>query len=96
MSSAYESTIQRLKRKSMEQPWVPLGCVLTIGAFLSAYRNFRTGSREQGVVMLRYRVAFQGLTVVGILLGSAIATTTKDSDRPPIKPRPAFESTPEN
>ncbi|KAI9298032.1 hypothetical protein K502DRAFT_300073, partial [Neoconidiobolus thromboides FSU 785] len=79
----------KIKRKSKEQPWVPLGVALTIGSFVGAYIKFRKGSRVQGVQFLRYRVAFQTLTIVGLLLGTAITTTQQVQK--PIQPKISFD-----
>lgn len=47
-----------------------LGSLLTCGALIAASNHLRTGNRDQFNKALRWRVGFQGLTVLAALAGS--------------------------
>jgi len=46
------------------------GSLLTVGALIAASNHLRTGNRDQFNKALRWRVGFQGLTVLAALAGS--------------------------
>ncbi|KXN69995.1 hypothetical protein CONCODRAFT_79058 [Conidiobolus coronatus NRRL 28638] len=81
---SYTSGWDRIYQKSVQQPWIPIGTLLTVGAFTGAYINLRKGNKKKGVQWLRYRVAFQGITIIGMALGSLI-----------LAPKPYLEKKPE-
>ncbi|KAE8269693.1 hypothetical protein A4X09_0g2643 [Tilletia walkeri] len=60
----------KLIRKLKEQPLVPIGSLLTCAALIAASHQLRKGNREQFNRALRWRVGFQGLTVVAAVAGS--------------------------
>ena len=65
-----ESPRDKFFRKMREQPLVPIGSLLTCGALIVASNHLRTGNRDSFNKALRWRVGFQGLTVLAALLGS--------------------------
>jgi hypothetical protein len=52
-----------------EEPLVPIGCILTVAAFTSAYRAMRRGDHYKVQRMFRARVAAQGFTVLAMVAG---------------------------
>ncbi|KAE9387782.1 hypothetical protein BT96DRAFT_948111 [Gymnopus androsaceus JB14] len=56
-------------RKTMENPWVPLGTLVTAGALVMAAVRLRQGDSRKFQVWLRFRVAFQAFTIFAILGG---------------------------
>ncbi|SPC65060.1 probable Respiratory supercomplex factor 1, mitochondrial [Ustilago sp. UG-2017b] len=65
-----EAPRDKFFRKMREQPLVPIGSLLTCGALIAASNHLRTGNRDQFNKALRWRVGFQGLTVLAALAGS--------------------------
>ncbi|KAJ3718849.1 hypoxia induced protein conserved region-domain-containing protein [Lentinula raphanica] len=56
-------------RKTKENPWVPLGTLITTGALTMAAIRLRQGNSRKFQIWLRYRVAFQALTIFAVLGG---------------------------
>ncbi|KAG0144555.1 hypothetical protein CROQUDRAFT_672320 [Cronartium quercuum f. sp. fusiforme G11] len=75
------STWTRFSQKFKDQPLVPLGAGATTIALLGAGRALRAGNATQFNVWLRYRVVFQGLTVLAALGGSLYYNHQRDLDR---------------
>ncbi|KAI9229821.1 MAG: hypoxia induced protein conserved region-domain-containing protein, partial [Piptocephalis tieghemiana] len=67
----------RLKRRCMQEPWVPIGGIATVGALFAATLQMRRGNLVSANHLLRLRVATQGLTVTAMLLGSYLALDKK-------------------
>ncbi|OLN92752.1 Respiratory supercomplex factor 1, mitochondrial [Colletotrichum chlorophyti] len=65
-----ERTLHKIFRKLKEEPLVPLGCGLTVFAFVSAWKAIRRGDSAQANKMFRARVAAQGFTVFAMVAGS--------------------------
>lgn len=65
-----EAPRDKFFRKMREQPLVPIGSLLTCGALIAASNHLRSGNRDQFNKALRWRVGFQGLTVLAALVGS--------------------------
>jgi len=64
-----ETFLKKITRRSLEEPLVPIGCALTVAAFINAYRAMRRGDHHQVQRMFRARVAAQGFTVLAIIGG---------------------------
>ena len=64
-----ETPWEKLKRKSRREPYVPLGVLTTIVILGFGLRAFKKGDKNRSQVMMRYRVAAQGATVLAIALG---------------------------
>ncbi|TPX15324.1 uncharacterized protein E0L32_004601 [Thyridium curvatum] len=60
---------QKIARKIKREPLIPLGCLLTVAAFTSAYRAMRRGDHQQVQRMFRARVLAQSFTVVAMVAG---------------------------
>ncbi|OAD08645.1 hypothetical protein MUCCIDRAFT_105610 [Mucor lusitanicus CBS 277.49] len=65
-----ESPMERIKRKSREEPFVPAGVALTCFALVAATVGIKTGNRAYANNMFRLRVAAQGFTVIAMVGGS--------------------------
>ncbi|KAG2224096.1 hypothetical protein INT45_004977 [Circinella minor] len=69
-----ESALDRMKRKSREEPLVPAGVALTCFALVAATVGVRTGNRAYANNMFRLRVAAQGFTIFAMVGGSLYYT----------------------
>lgn len=65
-----ETPKEKFIRKMTQEPLVPIGSLLTCGALIVASRQLVRGERAKFNKALRWRVAFQGLTVLAALGGS--------------------------
>ncbi|KXH65996.1 hypothetical protein CSAL01_02136 [Colletotrichum salicis] len=65
-----ERVLHKAFRKLREEPLIPLGCGLTVFAFVNAWRATRRGDAKQANRMFRARVAAQGFTVFAMVAGS--------------------------
>ncbi|TDZ13486.1 Respiratory supercomplex factor 1 [Colletotrichum sidae] len=65
-----ERVLHKAFRKLREEPLIPLGCGLTVYAFVAAWRATRRGDPMQANKMFRARVAAQGFTIVAMVAGS--------------------------
>ncbi|KAI7868102.1 hypoxia induced protein conserved region-domain-containing protein [Spinellus fusiger] len=65
-----ESALDRIKRKSREEPLVPAGVAVTCFALVAATVGVRKGNKAYANSMFKLRVAAQGFTVVAMLGGS--------------------------
>ncbi|KAF5384590.1 hypothetical protein D9757_007474 [Collybiopsis confluens] len=64
-----ESYKDKLIRKTTENPFVPIGTAITTVALVMSAVRLRQGNSRKFQVWLRYRVAFQALTIFAILGG---------------------------
>ncbi|WVR05732.1 hypothetical protein IAU60_002757 [Kwoniella sp. DSM 27419] len=64
-----------IAKKCKEQPFVPIGCLATVGALLGATYHLRKGNRNKFNQFLRLRVYAQGLTVVALMVYGGVAFT---------------------
>ncbi|XP_037357300.1 HIG1 domain family member 2A, mitochondrial [Talpa occidentalis] len=69
--STTESFKEKLIRKTRENPVVPIGCLGTAAALAYGLYCFHRGQSHRSQLMMRTRIAAQGLTVAAILLGLA-------------------------
>ncbi|KAL1914980.1 uncharacterized protein VTP21DRAFT_7685 [Calcarisporiella thermophila] len=60
----------RIKRKSKQEPIVPIGIGVTVFALVAATIALRQGNREHANRMMRLRVLAQGATVLAAVGGS--------------------------
>eukprot|EP00160_Parvularia_atlantis_P013922 Unigene3176_Nuclearia_a/m.9740 Unigene3176_Nuclearia_a/g.9740 ORF Unigene3176_Nuclearia_a/g.9740 Unigene3176_Nuclearia_a/m.9740 type:complete len:102 (-) Unigene3176_Nuclearia_a:96-401(-) len=64
-----ETTWEKLKRKSVKDPFVPVGALLTLGILAVGLYHFNRGNDRASQRMMRYRVLAQGATVAAMALG---------------------------
>ncbi|KAK2582869.1 hypothetical protein KPH14_008947 [Odynerus spinipes] len=74
-----EATKEKLVRKMKENPFVPIGCVATVGALTYGLYNFYKGRSQMSQYMMRARVLAQAFTFVAIVTGIAIGVQKKTS-----------------
>ncbi|KAJ6591133.1 hypothetical protein DFH09DRAFT_1138701 [Mycena vulgaris] len=67
----YETTGQKFGRKCRENPYVPIGGLLTVANLVMAIFNHARGESMKMNYWLRGRVAMQGLTIVALLVGAS-------------------------
>jgi hypothetical protein len=67
---AREGFLQKTLRRSIEEPLIPLGLVLTCAAFVGAARAIRKQDHARANLMFRRRIYAQGFTVVVMVAGS--------------------------
>ncbi|CAO1636642.1 unnamed protein product [Jaminaea pallidilutea] len=73
----------KLFRKLKEQPLVPLGSLATCGALVVASYQLRKGNRATFNRALRWRIYFQGLTVVAAIAGIWLYDPGRAAKAPP-------------
>lgn len=74
-----ETFKEKFKRKTKENPFVPLGCLGTAGALMYGLRAFKQGKTRQSQLLMRGRIFAQGFTVVAIIFG-VFATALKPKE----------------
>jgi len=67
----FETTGQKFARKCKENPYVPIGGLLTVGNLVMAILHLARGESRKMNYWLRGRVAMQGITVVALLIGAS-------------------------
>ncbi|KAK4508141.1 hypothetical protein PRZ48_001879 [Zasmidium cellare] len=65
-----ESRWQKLRRRLVEEPLIPLGCALTCWALYEATKSIRTGDKHRTNRMFRRRIYAQGFTILAMVGGS--------------------------
>ncbi|KAJ9627012.1 Respiratory supercomplex factor 1, mitochondrial [Taxawa tesnikishii (nom. ined.)] len=66
-----ESRWQKLRRRLIEEPLIPLGCALTCWALYEATKSMRIGDKHKTNRMFRRRIYAQGFTILAMVGGSA-------------------------
>lgn len=69
-------------------PFVPIGCLITIGVLLRGVKAMKNKDRSMSQRMMRWRVAAQGATVIALVAGTMIANhiaglPTSEDNEPP-------------
>lgn len=73
---AQEGIMEKFKRKSVENPFVPIGCLGT-GLVLSyGLWCFRTGQTKKSQIMMRARIGAQGFTVAALIIGLGLSASS--------------------
>ncbi|KAI8974930.1 hypoxia induced protein conserved region-domain-containing protein [Pilobolus umbonatus] len=75
-----ETSLQRIKRKCKEEPFVPAGVALTCFALLAATVGVKTGNKAYANNMFRLRVAAQTFTVIA-MVGGSLYYTEKEKNK---------------
>ncbi|XP_013861567.1 HIG1 domain family member 2A, mitochondrial [Austrofundulus limnaeus] len=60
---------EKFIRKSKENPFVPIGCLGTVGMLMFGLRAFHQGKTRQSQLLMRGRILAQGFTVIAIIAG---------------------------
>jgi len=64
-----EKISNKFVRKFIENPFVPVGALATVGFLGVGLKNMYDGNRLKSQMMMRGRIAAQGFTVIAILGG---------------------------
>ncbi|KAI8890443.1 hypothetical protein K501DRAFT_281764 [Backusella circina FSU 941] len=75
-----ETALDRIKRKTKEEPLVPAGVALTCFALVAATVGVKTGNRAYANNMFRLRVAAQSFTVLA-MVGGSLYYSYKDKEK---------------
>ncbi|KAJ9658456.1 Respiratory supercomplex factor 1, mitochondrial [Coniosporium apollinis] len=73
-----ESRWQKLRRRIIEEPLIPLGCALTVWALFGASTAIRAGNSHRANTMFRRRIYAQGFTLIAMLAGSVYWSKDRD------------------
>merc|ERR1712241_1016373 len=68
-----ETDQEKFNRKVAQNPWVPIGCGVTVGVLFLGLVSFATKRTRASQLLMRARVVAQGFTVVACL-GAVIKT----------------------
>ncbi|XP_045475598.1 HIG1 domain family member 2A, mitochondrial [Harmonia axyridis] len=60
---------EKFMKKLKENPFVPVGAILTTGCLSYGLYSYRAGRPKMSQLMMRSRVAAQGFTVFALVLG---------------------------
>ena len=71
-----ETGKEKFKRKFYENPFVPVGFVLTAEALTYGLWSMRKGKARMSQNMMRVRIGAQGFTIVALLVGCATSGYT--------------------
>ncbi|KAK7110183.1 hypothetical protein V1264_014103 [Littorina saxatilis] len=72
-----EGVKEKFIRKTKENPFVPLGVVITTFALSYGLWQMKTGNKRMSQKMMRLRIFGQGFTVVAVLAGVAYGNAGK-------------------
>ncbi|KAF2367100.1 Hypoxia induced protein domain [Trinorchestia longiramus] len=61
---------EKTKKKIQENPFIPIGCIATAGILGMGLVNMMRGNKRNSQLLMRLRVASQGLTVAALLVGA--------------------------
>ena len=68
-----KKTWDRVIKVLKYNPFVPIGCLVTIGVLMNGIYALKTKDRAKSQRMMRYRVAAQGSTLIALCIGTMIA-----------------------
>ncbi|CAK7237210.1 Respiratory supercomplex factor 1, mitochondrial [Sporothrix curviconia] len=81
-NAEYQATpLQKFAKKLIKEPLIPIGCTLTVAAFISATRAIRKGDHHQAQRMFRARVLAQGFTILAIVGGGIYLADDRKKER---------------
>lgn len=72
---------ERIKYHCKQQPFVPIGAILTSAAVVLAAKNIKNGNQKRAQYYFRWRVGLQGATLIALVAGSFIYGSTKISEK---------------
>ncbi|KAF2904144.1 hypothetical protein ILUMI_02033 [Ignelater luminosus] len=70
-----ESMAEKFQRKVLENPFVPIGCLATLGALSYGLWSFRQGRSKMSQYMMRTRIAAQGFTIMAFIVGLGLSAS---------------------
>eukprot|EP00938_MAST-03A_sp_MAST-3A-sp1_P004730 g4730.t1 len=74
-----ETAGEKFWRKFKMEPFIPIGCVATVGILCAGLANFRKGgSASMSQRMMRMRVIAQGFTVAAFVAGAGAQSLFAD------------------
>lgn len=78
----FETVTEKTYRKFYNEPYVPVGALVTVGFLTFGFRAFRTGDKRGAQLMMRWRVVAQAFTVGAMCVGAYL--NLKPTDRPKV------------
>jgi hypothetical protein len=69
MPQQRERSWATLKQRMMNEPFVPLGCLVTVGFLFRGMRASKNGNRSTASHSMKGRVLAQGFTAVCVMFG---------------------------
>lgn len=70
----------KLMEAGKKNPFVPLGCLVTIGVLANGILAMRNKDRLKSQRMMRYRIAAQGSTIIALVIGTMASSYFAKSD----------------
>ncbi|KAM9310124.1 HIG1 domain family member 2A, mitochondrial [Pholidichthys leucotaenia] len=74
-----ETFKEKFMRKTKANPFVPVGCLTTVGVLVYGLCAFQQGKTRRSQLLMRGRILAQGFTVVAII-GGVFATALKSKE----------------
>jgi len=68
-----ETQKEKLTRKVMENPFIPIGSLATAGCLMMGLGKFARNDMAGSQTMMRGRIAAQGFTVIAVILGLGLS-----------------------
>ena len=75
--NAAEPFIDKVARKTKENPLVPIGTAATVAAFIYGLWNLHRGNSQMQQYMMRARVGAQAFTILAMVAGFVIMSGKK-------------------
>ncbi|KAF5296673.1 hypothetical protein FQR65_LT10213 [Abscondita terminalis] len=70
-----ETMTEKMKRKTRENPLVPIGCLATLCALTYGLWSFRQGKSQMSQYMMRARIGAQGFTIIAFIIGLGLSAS---------------------
>ncbi|KAF5303478.1 hypothetical protein FQA39_LY09941 [Lamprigera yunnana] len=70
-----ETVLDRIKRKSNENPFIPFGCLATLAALSYGLWCFQKGDSKKSQLMMRTRILAQGFTIIAFVVGLGVTAS---------------------
>lgn len=67
-----QDNIQKMKRAIKSNPFVPVGCLVTLGVLARGLFAMKNKDTAKSQAMMRYRVAAQGVTIMALIAGTFV------------------------
>jgi hypothetical protein len=67
-------SIDKVKKAVKSNPFVPLGCLITVGVLINGLIAVKNKDRVKSQRMMRYRIAAQGSTIIALIAGTLVST----------------------